>query len=135
METTNERSSEDMTRILLIEDDSDLRTLLVQVLTRGGYEVIEARNGEEAVHLFRQAPTDLVVTDLLMPEKDGFETLMELRAENPAPKILAMSGGGELSAAIYLRMAGRLGVACVLAKPFTTAEFLGAVQKLAQSTE
>ena len=123
-----------MTRILLIEDDSNLRTLLAEVLTRGGYEVIEACNGEEAVRLFRKAPADLVVTDVLMPEKDGFETLMELRAEKPAPKILAMSGGGELSAAIYLRMAGRLGVDCVLAKPFATAEFLGAVKKLAQST-
>ena len=124
-----------MTRILLVEDDSDLRSVLAEVLTRGGYEVIEARNGEEAVLLFRQAPVDLVVTDLLMPEKDGFETLMELRAEKPAPKILAMSGGGELSSAIYLRMAGRLGASLVLAKPFGTAEFLAAVQKLTLSSE
>ena len=121
-----------MTRILLVEDDNDLRSVLVEVLRRDGYDVIEACNGGEAVRLFRQSPADLVVTDLLMPEKDGFETLMELRAEKPVPKILAMSGGGDLSAAIYLRMAGRLGASLVLAKPFGTSEFLAAVEKLAQ---
>jgi DNA-binding response OmpR family regulator len=122
-----------MTRVLLIEDDNDLRSMLAEVLRRGGYEVREARNGGEAVGLFRQCPADLVVTDLLMPEKDGLETLMELRMEQPVLRILAMSGGGEFPAQLYLRMAGRLGAALVLAKPFGTTEFLAAVQTLTQS--
>jgi len=82
-------------RILVIDDESQLRAMLKKFLEMEGYEVITASNGKEGLHLFSEDPADLVITDLIMPDKEGIETIKELKASNPKTKVIAMSGGGK----------------------------------------
>jgi len=119
-----------MARILLIEDDESVRTLLFLALVHVGHTVVEARNGREGLELFRQGGVDLVITDIVMPEKEGFEVLMKIRKKNPALKIIAISGGGLHNAAHYLQTAKLLGAAKVLAKPFSNETLMAAVNEL-----
>jgi DNA-binding response OmpR family regulator len=121
-----------MARILLVDDDDQLRTMLCEVLTRAGYEVQEASNGKLAIELYRTNPTDLVITDLVMPEKEGLEMIVELKRLSSEVKIIAMSGGGRGGAQDYLTMAKALGAQRVLAKPFSHAEILEAVNQALQ---
>ena len=86
-----------MARILLIDDDDSVRRALRLTLTEFGHTVIEARDGQEGLKLFPQANADLVITDIVMPEKDGIEVLIELRKKQPPVNIIAISGGGRLS--------------------------------------
>ena len=81
-----------MSSILLIEDDVSLRELLSVNLTTAGYEVFEARNGRHGVRAFRKTPTDLVITDLYMPERDGLEVIEALQRTHPGVKVVAISG-------------------------------------------
>src|SRR6185503_15133055 len=83
-----------MSRLLLIEDDVSLRRVMAQILTRAGYTVSEARNGRVAIKVLAETPIDVVVTDMIMPEMEGVETIRFLRREYPAIKIVAISGGG-----------------------------------------
>jgi DNA-binding response OmpR family regulator len=119
-----------MARILLIEDDDSVRTLLFLTLGHFGHTVIEARNGKEGLDLFKSASVDLVITDIVMPEKEGFEVLMKLRKKNASMKIIAISGGGPHNAAHYLQTAKLLGAAKVLAKPFSNETLMAAVNEL-----
>jgi CheY-like chemotaxis protein len=119
-----------MARILLIEDDENVRTVLYLTLVHYGHTVVEASNGREGLDLFRQGSVDLVITDIVMPEKEGFEVLMKIRRKNPALKIIAISGGGLHNAAHYLHTAKLLGAAKVLAKPFSNEALMAAVNEL-----
>jgi DNA-binding response OmpR family regulator len=119
-----------MARILLIDDDDSVRTILRQTLAYFGHAVIEARNGREGLELFRHANADLVITDIVMPEKEGLEVLMELRQKQPAVRIIAMSGGGRGMAADYLRTAKLMGAAKVLTKPFSNEVLMAAINEL-----
>jgi len=92
--TSNE---ENMARILVIDDDIQILEMLGQTLEREGYEVVDALDGKEGMRLYREAPTDLVITDIVMPEKEGVETIMELKRDFPDVKIIAMSGGGQIN--------------------------------------
>src|SRR4030095_5251414 len=94
-----------MTRILLVDDDEQFRSMLSQSLKRAGYEVTEARNGSEGIDLYRDHPSDLIITDLIMPEKEGLETIREYRKSYPDAKIIAISGGSRNSSIDYLKMA------------------------------
>lgn len=118
-----------MPRILVIDDDEQLRTLLGEILSRAGFEVVEARHGAEGLNLYRARPTDLVITDLIMPEKEGVETIVELRREFPTARIIAMSGGGRQTASDYLRIASQLGARRTISKPFSRQEILDAVRE------
>jgi DNA-binding response OmpR family regulator len=111
-----------MPHILLIEDDDLLRRLLRIYLGNQGYVVTEARTGAEGLTLQCSEPADLVLTDILMPGKDGLEVVIELRRKYPKTKLIAMSGGGRGPAADYLRMATRMGADHVLGKPFSMSE-------------
>jgi DNA-binding response OmpR family regulator len=119
-----------MIRILLIDDDESFRKMLRMTLQRANYEVVEACNGKEALTLFDSQPTDLVITDLIMPDKEGLETIGELRQSRPDLKIIAMSGGGRINAMDYLKIAQRIGANRTLAKPFSHAELLRAIEEL-----
>jgi CheY-like chemotaxis protein len=119
-------------RILIIDDEDQTRRMLQQVLTRAGYEVVEACNGNEGLQRFRDRPTDLVITDILMPEKEGLETIIDIRREFPAVKIIAISGGGRAGNLHFLDMAKRLGAQHILQKPFELQEMLTAVSDLLQ---
>lgn len=83
-----------MKQILVIDDDPDQRKLLKMILEDKGYAVIEAPDGRIGLRLFRQQPCPLVITDIFMPEKDGLETILELKKQFPTVKIIAISGGG-----------------------------------------
>jgi len=117
-----------MATILLVDDDQSFRRMLAQVLTRTGYDVQEACNGNEAIHLYLSHQTDLVITDLIMPDKEGLETIREIRHANPTARIIAMSGGGPNGSLNYLRVASVFGAQVVLDKPFSHQEILQAVR-------
>lgn len=118
-----------MPRILVIDDSTGMRLLLKRILTSAGYEVQEAADGQVAVDLYAERPSDLVITDIVMPGKEGLETIMELRRRNPKVRIIAISGGGSGGYGVgeYLKTARLLGASGVLAKPFTPEQVLKAV--------
>lgn len=115
-----------MPHILLVDDDEGVRRFMHRTLAQAGYEVEDAANGELAVQAYRRRPSDLVITDIVMPDKEGLQTVRELRRLTPPAKIIAISGGGLGRAADYLEMAVMFGAARVLSKPFTSEELLGA---------
>ena len=105
-------------RILVMDDDSQLRAILCQMFERAGYEVAAARDGTEAVHLFHEKPADLLIADLLMPEKDGFATFLELQRDYLDIKCFAISGGGRHGPECLLKLAKRIGMLRAFEKPF-----------------
>ena len=119
-----------MARILVIEDDNEVREYIDSVLSRHGYEVETAGNGKDGVEIFRDNPVDLVITDIIMPEKDGIETIMDLKRHHSSLKIIAISGGGRAEPENYLHSAKLIGAHVTLRKPFTNEEMLQAVEDL-----
>jgi CheY-like chemotaxis protein len=119
-----------MSRILVTEDDDAYRKVLRTVLHRAGYEVVEARDGTEAVAYVRRESPDLIVTDILMPGCDGIETMMAVRQLRPGMRVIAISGGGRIHPADFLHMASKLGARRTLAKPFSNAQFLETVAEV-----
>ena len=116
--------------ILVIDDDDQFRGMLRQTLEHAGYEVTDAPNGKEGIRVFRENPADLVITDIIMPEKEGIETIKELRRDFPDVKIIAISGGGRIGPVSYLKMAKGLGAQCTLTKPIEREELLKTVMEL-----
>jgi DNA-binding response OmpR family regulator len=120
----------DKARILVVDDDDSMCRSLAAILTREGHEVIQAAGGAEACRICREENVDLAIVDLFMPDKDGIETIMELRALARGMPIIAMSGGGADAARLdLLNAAELLGAGLSLEKPFTPAEMLEAVRK------
>ncbi len=115
-------------RILMVDDDHELRTLLGLVLTGEGYAVSHADNGSDAVSLHNQNPFDLIITELILEEKDGFHTLMKLRRHPTPVKLIATAKEDWLSTSLCLRMAKHLGAHSVLTKPFGPEQLLAAVK-------
>ena len=116
-----------MANILLVDDEEQLRNLLKFVLESAGHSVCEAADGNEALASYRRIPADLVVTDIIMPNKEGTETILEFRRLSRDVKIVAMSGGGRNGSQDYLKLAKSFGANLTLAKPFTNQEFLDAI--------
>jgi len=119
-----------MSQILLVDDDVQVRKMLKITLERAGYEVFEAADGNEAVAVFNREAIDLVITDIVMPEKEGIETIMELKTVDPGVRIIAISGGGRINPEDYLKWARRFGVSNTFIKPVGRDELLAAVGKL-----
>lgn len=119
-----------MAYILLVEDDQDLRAMLKSSLEKNRYTVIEASNGREAMQKFKPLLTDLVITDLLMPEQDGIGLIMELKKIKPEIKVIAISGGGKAGPSNYLSIAETLGADAVFAKPFSLTSFIEKVSSI-----
>lgn len=108
-----------MARILVVDDEIELRTLLRKILTRRGHDVIEAENGSMAISIVeRDEKLDMIITDIFMPDTDGIEVLRHLRAGYPDLKIVVMSGGGNRVSRGYLPAATALGADHVIEKPF-----------------
>jgi two-component system, chemotaxis family, chemotaxis protein CheY len=116
-------------RVLLVDDDQAVRESIALVLTGAGFTVEEAGNGMEAMRRLGEQVPDLVVTDILMPQKEGIECIREIRGLAPNVPVIAMSGGGG-GQADYLRMAALLGAAAVLAKPFDPMELVELARRL-----
>jgi len=119
-----------MIRILVIDDEPSVLDVLRKILQIEGYEVITAANGEEGLELFRQISCDLVITDMVMPVKDGLQTILDLRKEKPDLPVIAMSGGGTISKERYLVVAGYLDRVITIPKPFSVESITEAVVKL-----
>ena len=119
-----------MKNILVIDDNENMLQMMFDLLTRSGYNVISATDGAQGLKKFHAHPPDMVITDIIMPEKEGLEVIMELNKQQPKPKIIAISGGGILEPKTYLALAQKLGADEVIAKPFRPAELLKLVAQL-----
>ena len=123
-----------MARILIIDDESQIRSMLRLMLERVGYEVAEAPDGIEGIRQYRENPADLIITDLIMPNKDGIGMIIDLKKEFPKVKIIAMSGGGVNRPEGYLDGAKKLGATRTLTKPIDRDEMLKAVKDTLKDT-
>jgi Response regulator containing CheY-like receiver, AAA-type ATPase, and DNA-binding domains len=113
--------------ILVVDDEAELRDVVSRVLMDAGYRVTTAADGKEAIARIGGEAFDLILTDVIMPEKDGMQVITEARRKQPQVKIVAMSGGGHIPRDQYLRIASGLGAHAVLEKPFTSRELIDTV--------
>ena len=116
-----------MARILVIDDDLLVRTTVRMVLEHQGHEIVEAENGNAGICADAEYQAALVITDIIMPEKEGIETIRHFRETRPSVKIIAISGGGGLHESSPLATAQMLGANRVLAKPISNCELIEAV--------
>lgn len=122
-----------MAKILIIDDDPSILTMLNRMLEKAGYEVDIASNGSEGLEKIESSPPDLLVTDIVMPEKEGLELILYLRRKNPGLKIVAISGGGRFNYEGYLTSAKLLGADLIFQKPLVHKEFIQAISDLISS--
>jgi DNA-binding NtrC family response regulator len=119
-----------MAKILIIDDEAVIRRMLRTALEREGHEVLEAHHGEEGIRLQQTMPAELVITDMLMPEMDGVEVIMEMRRQTPGLKIIAMSGGGRFGQTETLDIAKPLGAISTVRKPFRLEVMLETIERV-----
>jgi CheY-like chemotaxis protein len=117
-------------RILVVDDDQQIRFMLRMTLEREGYELEEAADGKTALALLARQSFDLVITDIIMPGKEGIQVIKEMKRDQPDLKIIAISGGGYVSASKYLDSATDFGADLTLNKPLSRADLLKAVYSL-----
>ena len=117
-------------RILVIDDEGLLRSLLRMALEEAGHDVAEAPDGNAGIAMLRDTSVDLIVTDIVMPGKEGLDTIPEIRRDYPEVKVIAISGGGRLPGNLYLRIAELLGADRALCKPFAMHELVQTVADL-----
>lgn len=126
--------------ILIIDDEEDIRDVLQMILEGAGYDVRVASNGNQALELLHDEPARLIITDIIMPEKDGVSLITEIRHQYPGVRVIAISGGGgidpiaykpeAISTTAYLAAAKQAGADHVITKPFEREDLLQAVEKL-----
>ena len=116
-------------RIILVDDNNEFRTITAQLLSRAGHVVRPASSAQDAVRLLSEAPADLIVTDIIMPEEDGLELMMRVRRQFPTVAIIAISGSSPHSG-LYLKIASKLGAVAALPKPFSVDELLIAIARI-----
>ena len=121
-----------MKRILVIDDDPIMRDTIKDILQFEGYSVADAADGKEGMELMQNEQFHMIVTDVLMPEKDGIEVIIEAKNRYPDVKVIAISGGGYISAENYLKMARDLGASATVVKPFDIDVFTCEVNRLLQ---
>lgn len=119
-----------MSAILVIDDDASVREVVSEMLRMEGHDVTIAENGREAIAKLAGQRFDLIITDLIMPEKEGIETIAEIRRSDAEIRILAISGGGRLGPGDYLETARYIGADATLAKPFARQDLLAAIKPL-----
>lgn len=119
-----------MAKVLIADDEASVLEVMRRILQIDGHEVIEARDGEEALRKIRSEKPDVAVIDLFMPRKEGLETIMQLRKSSPELKIIAISGGNPTHGMSFLEMATRLGAHRTMSKPFSMEEMRNTVADL-----
>ena len=132
-----------MARIIVIDDEKDVREVLREVLERAGFDVEIADNSDDGLELLRNIGADLVITDIIMPGKDGVETVHDIRRNFPNTPVIVISGGGNIvpmeyepsaiKTSPYLASASAAGADVTLTKPFDRREILDAVKELIKS--
>ena len=118
-----------MATILVVDDDEAFRSVLRRTLVRAGYNVREAADGAAALKSLTDTTVELVITDIIMPNMEGIETIRALRRAYPHLSIIAMSGGGRMKPEGYLEVAKAFGAECILSKPFDNAQLFAAVEE------
>jgi CheY-like chemotaxis protein len=119
-----------MARILIIDDENQIRIMLREVLEKMGHSVVEAANGNQGLESYRKEPADLVITDIVMPEKSGIGGILALKRENPNVKIIAISGHSQVGDKNLLDLAKELGAESAMTKPFKINVFMDLVNKI-----
>lgn len=119
-----------MARIIVIDDEASIAIMIKRMLEKEGYEVEIAFNGNEGLKLLEKFQPDLLITDIVMPEKEGLELIIELKKVNPSLKIVAISGGGRFKYEGYLSSAKHLGASKVFQKPLNFKEFIAGISEL-----
>ena len=119
-----------MAHILVIDDDPVLRRVITLALEAAGHTVLRCENGKKAIDFLAHQPADLLITDIIMPEMDGVETVRAARQLQPHLPILAISGGGSFDPGDYLGIAKAFGATAVLPKPFRPADLVKTVEGL-----
>ena len=117
-------------KVLIIDDDELVRMTMCGVLRKLGWTLIEAKNGNEGIDLFKKEKPDLVITDMLMPDKEGLETISDIRALSPKAKIIAISSGGHSRNMAFLDLAQQVGANRIMSKPIKPDELLNAVKSI-----
>ena len=117
-------------RILIVDDDEGIQQYLGEVLAAAGYHTDIAQDGDEAIAFVGTCPVPLVILDLFMPKRGGFQAITAIRQRCPAAKVLAISGGGQFPLGDALLVAARIGAHGTLKKPFTPAQLLAEVERL-----
>jgi len=119
-----------MLKILIIDDEAPVRKMLKKLFERNDYEVLEAANGIQGLKLFNEQHPDLIISDLIMPEKEGLETIRELKKLNPDVRIIAISGGGITDPKMYLDLASKFGAVRTFSKPIDNEILLSAIKEI-----
>ncbi len=124
-----------MALVMIVDDDQQILRLLAEIIEKEGHQIVSAEDGEQAFQQFQKHPIDLVITDLLMPNKEGLELIQELRSIRPELKIIAYSGGGQMQPDNYLDFAKGMGADRVFSKPIPIKELTAAVAELISEIE
>ena len=122
-----------MPKVLIIDDEKDIRSVLKDMLGMSGYDVDTAEDGRKAKELYDKTDYDVVITDIIMPEQDGFEVILDYRNKNQLDRIIAISGGGRTSSEDYLNIASHFGVSSIFSKPPNYKDLIAKVDEIAAS--
>ncbi len=119
-----------MRKILIIDDEPEIRELLKEVFERKGYEAAVASGGKEGIKLYNESPADVVIMDIMMPDKDGFETMRDIKSDFPDANIIAISGGSAINAEKYKELLEHYGVKYTFQKPVGYKKLIAAIEDL-----
>jgi len=119
-----------MPKILIIDDEALIRKMLKKFLEMNGFQIIVAENGSKGIALFNAHHPDLIITDIIMPEKEGLEIIQEIRKTNPHIQIIAISGGGAVDPELYLDLAKKFGAQHSFSKPIDNEKLLRTIKKI-----
>lgn len=119
-----------MRRILVVDDDDQMKEMIQESLEIEGFETAGASNGRRAMAILERGSFDMVITDVVMPEQEGIETIMQIRKGYPHIKIITISGGGRTGPVNYLKMAKEFGASRTFIKPFERKELIAAVREI-----
>jgi DNA-binding NtrC family response regulator len=119
-----------MANILVVDDQKDICRVIERILQKEGHKISIAADGREGGKIFDEGTFDLLITDLIMPEMDGIELIMQIKKQKPDQNIIAMSGGGIGKSDSYLNIAAKLGVAHTIEKPFRANDLLKVVHEI-----
>ncbi len=122
-----------MPKVLIIDDEEDIRSVLKDMLNMSGYEVDSAENGKQAKEFYDKTDYDAIITDIIMPEQDGFEVILDFRNKNQLDRVIAISGGRRTSSEDYLSIANHFGVSSIFSKPPNYKELMAKVDEIVKS--
>lgn len=122
-----------MPKVLIIDDEEDTRSVLKDMLNMSGYDVDTAENGRQAKEFYDKTDYDAIITDIIMPEQDGFEVILDFRNKNQLDRVIAISGGRRTSSDDYLSIANHFGVSAIFSKPPNYKELMAKVDEIVKS--